>query len=69
MIEVTVKLTGCCKDCPHIDLNTDSADIFAGNKCVYREMSISCAHEEVCGALKSERAAKVRKEVNPHDCN
>lgn len=58
MIELT--LTGCCKECPHIDLCTEMSDVYANDSVIQRTVRVSCSHEQVCGKrqaeLKNERS-------------
>ena len=52
MIELT--LTGCCKECPHIDLCTEMSDVYADDTVIQRTVRVSCSHEQVCGKRQAE---------------
>lgn len=61
---IELKLTGCCKECPHIDLNTEVTDVYADGTVIQRTVRVSCSHEQVCG----ERQAELKNERSePHD--
>lgn len=52
MIELT--LTGCCKECPHIDLCTEVSDFYADGSVIKHTVRVSCSHEQVCGKRQAE---------------
>lgn len=50
---IELKISGCCKNCDHIDLDTKESTLFSeliGRKAY----SIRCIHEPVCAALEKE---------------
>lgn len=50
---VELKLSGCCKDCNHIQLDLQKTTVFWNTD--YRNVySLRCIHEPVCGALEKE---------------
>ena len=50
---VELKISGCCKDCRHIDLDMKKEVYFAG-KDYQNVYSLRCIHEPVCAKLEKE---------------
>lgn len=50
---VELNITGCCDDCPHIELDMKRTTIPLNCERLIL-YSISCIHEKVCGKLEKE---------------
>ena len=47
-------ISGCCNNCPHIDLDLDSKGMWTGEHLI-KQYSLCCTHEKVCGRLEKEQ--------------
>ena len=55
---ITLNISGCCKDCPHIDLELIFERI--GSWKIYKDCH--CAHECVCPNYAREKAKEVQND-------
>lgn len=61
---IELKLTGCCKNCKHSDLELRSYSIFFDLETDAR-YRVTCKHEDVCGALAKEKEAMKHENIQP----
>ena len=61
---IELKITGCCKRCKYIDLDLHKYAMMFDLESDLR-YGVRCKHENVCGALRKEKAVFKNEDIQP----